>query len=170
METKSGRSKNVAGRVREAVQPLIEQAGYTLWDVLFYKEVSEYILEVSIDRDGGISTDDCAAVTRLIDPLIDELDPVEESYCLEVSSAGTVRELRSEQHYAYAMANACPVTLRTFAAVDDSGQKQWEGTLTGFDAGTITLQTNTGDKRFDKKQIAKLSAWCENAISEQSEE
>ena len=58
---------NIASRVKEAVKPLVEGAGYTLWDVTFYKEVSEWILEVSIDKEEGISTDDCSLVTKLID-------------------------------------------------------------------------------------------------------
>ena len=68
------KKENIASRVKEAVKPLVEGAGYTLWDVTFYKEVSEWILEVSIDKEEGISTDDCSLVTKLIDPIIDEIE------------------------------------------------------------------------------------------------
>lgn len=164
MDAKKNKGANVAGRVRDAVQPLIEQAGYTLWDVTFGKEVSEYILEVSIDREGGISTDDCAKVTQLIDPIIDELDPIDESYCLQVSSAGYVRELREPSHMEYAITRALPVSLRTFAAVD--GRKQFDGVLINFDDEGITLLENETEVRFGKKQIAKLTAECAGSVQE----
>ena len=159
-----GRKKNIAGRVREAVAPLIEQAGYTLWDVTFSKEAAEWILEVSIDRAGGIGTEDCAAVTRLIDPVLDELDPIEDSYCLAVSSAGIERELREEAHYAYARAKQLTVTLRTFASIE--GRKQFEGKLTGYDDESVTIEENGMEKQFERKQIAKLVAVCEEEPTE----
>ena len=153
---------NIASRVREAVQPLVESAGYTLWDVTFYKEVAEWILEVSIDRENGISTDDCSVVTKLIDPVIDELDPVEDAYCLMVSGAGTYRDLVNPMHYEYAMNHGCTVELRTFVAVD--GRKQFEGILVGFDDESVTIEENGNDLRFEKKQIAKCTAICEGTI------
>lgn len=156
--------KNIAGRVREAVAPLIEQAGYTLWDVTFGKEAAEWILEVSIDRAGGIGTEDCAVVTRLIDPLLDELDPIEGSYCLAVSSAGTERELREPMHLSYALERRLPVTLRTFVAVD--GRKQFEGTLASYDEESVTIEENGAETRFERKQIAKLVALCEEEPAE----
>ena len=156
--------KNIAGRVREAIRPLVENAGYSLWDVTFGKQAAEWILEVSIDRPGGIGTEDCAVVTRLIDPLLDEMDPIEGSYCLAVSSAGTERELREPAHYAYALEKHLPVTLRTFVSVD--GRKQFEGTLTGYDAETVTVEENGNERQFTYKQIAKLVAFCEEAPEE----
>lgn len=155
---------NIATRVREAVQPIIESAGYTLWDVTFYKEVAEYILEISIDRESGISTDDCSAVTKLIDPIIDELDPVEDAYCLMVSGAGMYRDLVSPMHYAYALENGLPVELRTFTAVN--GRKQFEGTLTAYDGESVTIEENRDTLRFEKKQVAKCTAVCGSPITE----
>ena len=77
--SKSGNLKNVASKVRALVEEPIINAGYSLWDVSYYKEGPEMILEISIDKQGGISINDCSEVTRLIDPMIDELDPIEES-------------------------------------------------------------------------------------------
>ena len=156
--------KNIAGRVREAIQPLVEQAGYSLWDVTFSKQAAEWILEVSIDRAGGIGTEDCAVVTRLIDPLLDEMDPIEGSYCLAVSSAGTERELREPAHYEYALERRLPVTLRTFVSVD--GRKQFEGTLTQYNEETVTVEENGTERQFTYKQIAKLDALCEEGTNE----
>lgn len=156
--------KNIAGRVREAIQPLIEQAGYSVWDVTFAKQAAEWILEVSIDRAGGIGTEDCAVVTRLIDPLLDEMDPIEGSYCLAVSSAGTERELREPAHYAYALEKRLPVTLRTFVSVD--GRKQFDGTLTQYDEESVTIEENGKERQFACKQVAKLVAFCEEEPEE----
>lgn len=153
---------NIASRVREAVQPLVESADYTLWDVTFYKEVSEYILEVSIDREGGISTDDCSVVTKLIDPVIDEIDPVEEAYCLMVSGAGAYRDLVQPMHFEYALAHGCTVELRTFTAVE--GRKQFEGLLRAYDHDSVTIEENGTELRFEKKQIAKCTAVCEGTV------
>lgn len=159
MAGKPTAKQNIAGRVREAVCPLVEQAGYTLWDVTFGKEAAEWVLEITIDREGGIGTEDCAVVTRLVDPLLDEMDPIEGSYCLTVSSAGLERELREERHFAYALERKLPVVLRTFTAVD--GARRFEGTLAGFDGEGVTLLTDGAEKRFSYKQIAKTVALCD---------
>lgn len=159
MAGKPTAKQNIAGRVREAVAPLVEQAGYTLWDVTFGKEAAEWVLEITIDREGGIGTEDCAVVTKLVDPLLDEMDPIEGSYCLTVSSAGLERELREERHFAYALERKLPVVLRTFVAVD--GARQFEGTLAGFDGEGVTLLTDGAEKRFSYKQIAKTVALCD---------
>lgn len=153
------KKKNIASRVRDAVQPLIEQAGYSLWDVTFYKEASEPILEVSIDREGGIGTDDCSVVTGIVDPILDELDPIEESYCLMVSGAGSVRDLRLPEHEAFAKEHGFPVTVRTFTAVD--GQKQFEGTLIDSDETSVTIADQGKNRVLERRQIAKISCLCE---------
>lgn len=164
MAEQKGKAKNIAGRVREAVEPLVLGAGYSLWDVTFYKEAAEFILEVAIDKEGGISTDDCAVVTKLVDPLLDEMDPIEESYCLMVSGAGATRELREDAHLEYVLTHGYPVTLKTFTAVE--GKKQFEGTLVSYDGEFVTLKADDAEKRFERKQIAKLTAECEESISE----
>ncbi len=155
---------NIASRVKEAVKPLVESAGYTLWDVTFYKEVSEWILEVSIDKEEGISTDDCSLVTKLIDPIIDEMDPVEDAYCLMVSGAGGYRDLVLPMHYEYALSHGCDLEVRTFTAVE--GRKQFEGKLVSFDQETVTVLENGKEIPFEKKQIAKITAICYTDMEE----
>ena len=155
---------NIASRVKEAVLPLVEGAGYTLWDVTFYKEVAEYILEISIDKEGGISTDDCSVVTKLVDPIIEEIDPVEDAYCLMVSGAGSYRDLVLPMHYEYALSNGLDVEIRTFAALE--GRKLFEGKLVAFDEGSVTILDCGKELCLDKKQIAK----CTSLPAEQIEE
>lgn len=156
---------SIASRVKEAVLPLVEGAGYTLWDVTFYKEVAEYILEISIDKEGGISTDDCSVVTKLVDPVIDEIDPVEDAYCLMVSGAGSYRDLVLPMHFEYALERDLDVEVRTFAAVD--GRKLFEGKLMAFDEDTVTILENGTELRLDRKQIAKCTSLPGEAIEEE---
>lgn len=162
---------NIAAKVRAAVEQLILDAGYSLWDVAYYKEGPEMILEVSIDRDGGISINDCSAVTRLIEPIIDELDPIEESYCLQVSSAGTVRPLGKDEHIRFACDNRLNVTVGLYVAVD--GSKEYNGVIDSFDENSINLISNGRSISFEKKQITKITAEFEteeHASDEQNKE
>ena len=93
--------KNIAGLVSEIALPLAKEFGYDLWDVEYVKEGADMILRITIDTDaeGGITIDDCEKMHRAIDPLLDELDPIEESYMLSVSSPGVERELTKPMHY-----------------------------------------------------------------------
>ena len=77
--------------VTELARPVVQQAGCELWDVEYVKEAGQWFLRVYIDKDGGVSIDDCEAVSRALDPVLDERDPIETSYTFEVSSAGAER-------------------------------------------------------------------------------
>ena len=94
--------KNIAETVRELVAPVAEEFGYLLWDVEYAKEGADMILWVTIDTDqpGGISIQDCEKMHRAIDPILDEADPIEESYTLAVTSPGVERKLTRPEHYA----------------------------------------------------------------------
>ncbi len=146
----------IAKKVRDAVESVITDAGYSLWDVSYYKEGAEMILEIAIDKVGGISINDCSVVTRLVEPIIDELDPIEERYCLEVSSAGTVRNLTRDEHIAFACEQGIGVTVKLFVAVE--GSKEHSGVITAFDGTTVTLTKQNTALTFDKKQITKINA------------
>ncbi|MBP3464714.1 MAG: ribosome maturation factor RimP, partial [Angelakisella sp.] len=80
--------KNTAAVAEELAQPILEQMGLILWDVVYEKEGSGWYLRYYIDKEGGVSIDDCEAMSRPLDAKLDEVDPIEQSYCLEVSSAG----------------------------------------------------------------------------------
>lgn len=150
------RKSNVAARVREAVEGAITAAGYKLWDVAYYKEGPEMILEISIDREGGISINDCSEVTRIVEPVIDELDPIEESYCLQVSSAGVVRPLNRDEHIRFVMNGRMPVKIGLYAAVD--GKKEFEGVIDDYDGERVTLVQGGERISFEKKQISRMTA------------
>lgn len=82
------------------MKPIIERLGLSLWDVRFVKEGAEYYLRVFIDSENGITIEDCENVSRAIDEPLDIADPISQSYCLEVSSPGVERELRTDEHFA----------------------------------------------------------------------
>lgn len=89
----------VSDVVRALVLPITEELGLLLWDVEFVKEGSEHFLRIYIDReDGGIGIEDCEAVSRTLDPILDEADPISQSYHLEVCSAGLIRDLKTTEH------------------------------------------------------------------------
>lgn len=161
------RKTNIASKVRNAVGEVIADVGYTLWDVAYYKEGPEMILEISIDKEDGISINDCSVVTRLIEPIIDELDPIEESYCLQVASAGTVRPLGKEEHLKFAVDNRLNVTVGLYVAVD--GSKEFCGVIEDFDDEGITLSCGNENRKFTHKQISKINAEFETQISDEEE-
>ena len=145
--------KNVRETVREAIEETVVGLGYRIWDVLYSKIGADYHLEITIDKDGGIDIDDCEKVHRAIDPIIDEADPIEDFYYLEVSSPGIERELRTDEHIALSLGQR--VEAKLFAEKD--GRKSVKGILTAYDGGALTVKENEIDIVLEKKEIAKLT-------------
>ncbi len=145
--------RGVADRVRAIIEPTADELGYYLWDVEYVKEGADYILRVTIDNDEGITIDDCEAMTRAIDPILDEHDPIEDSYLLEVSSPGIERELTRDEHFA--LCEGEKVEARLYAPVD--GSRVWVGILGAVDAdGNIPVETNGTVRAFPRASIAKI--------------
>jgi ribosome maturation factor RimP len=146
-------SKNIAAVVREGITPTADALGYTLWDVEFLKEGSRRILRVTIDNEEGITIEDCEKMHRAIDPILDEIDPIEDAYDLEVSSPGIERDLRTTAHI-----DACigeRVEARFFAPFE--GIKQLEGILVGREGEEIVcIEVNGEEKKFPRSAISKL--------------
>ncbi|MBR2616230.1 MAG: ribosome maturation factor RimP [Clostridia bacterium] len=161
MAEKKGRGK-IAGLVEEIIRGPVEEAGYLLWGVDYYKEGADYNLLVTIehpDRERGIDLDDCERVSRLLSPLLDENDPIEDSYYLEVSSAGLERELKREEHILYFVGST--VSLRFFAPVN--GEKSVQGTLLSYEDKVFRLRTESGEeKEFPRDAVAKAATVYEN--------
>ena len=103
--------KGVTEVVWSIAEPLAEEFGYILWDVEFTREGSKRILRLTIDSEDGIGVDDCEKMHRAIDPLLDEADPIEEAYYLEVSSPGIERELRTDDHILACLGETVEVKL-----------------------------------------------------------
>lgn len=132
--------------------PIAEEKGCTLWDVEYVREAGAWFLRVYIDKEGGVSINDCEAVSRPLSDRLDEVDPIEGSYTLEVSSAGADRPLKRPEHFAQFM--GAEVEVRLYRALD--GRKDWVGALAGYEAGDVCLETPEGQKVFAKKDVAQV--------------
>ena len=123
--------KNIAGAVEELLKPTVNELGYDLWDVVYEKEGPSWYLRVTIDKFEGITIEDCELVNRTIDPILDEADPIEGAYTLEVSSPGIERELRLPRHIKEFTGTGETVEVRFFAPHD--GKKSVTGTIDSYD-------------------------------------
>lgn len=135
--------------------PVTQEHGVLLWDVRFVKEGADWFLRVFIDReDQSVSIDDCVAVSRKLSDLLDQKDPIPQSYCLEVSSPGIERELVRPEHFA--AFEGAAVVVHLYQAVD--GSKEIAGILLGRDdEGTIEIQdVDDTVRQFTKKEISAV--------------
>ncbi|MBQ8345944.1 MAG: ribosome maturation factor RimP [Clostridia bacterium] len=151
-------AKNVAETVRALAEPVVESVGCWLWDVEFVKEGTRRILRITIDSEEGVTIEDCEAVHRAMDPILDEADPIEEAYYLEVSSPGVERELRTQIHI-----DACEgwnVELKLYAPVN--GSKLYRGVLlSSAEDGAIRIEANGETLIFPKNTVAKINTYFE---------
>ena len=146
--------KNVAQVVRDLIAPVAEELGLFLWDVEFVKEGARHVLRVTLDSDEGITIEDCERMHRAIDPLLDEADPIEVSYELEVSSPGIERELRTDAHIDLFVGEQ--VEVRFFAPVD--GLKSLQGVLKGRDTqGNLLLEAQGKTLAFKRSLVSKIT-------------
>ena len=138
--------------VASMAAPIVEGAGCSLWDVEYVREAGEWFLRVYIDKEGGVSIDDCEAVSRPLSDQLDEADPIEGSYTFEVSSAGADRVLRKPEHFAQEQGQEVEVKLYR----PRDGRKDFVGMLTGYDNGDVTIDTAAGSQTFAKKDVAQV--------------
>ena len=129
--------------------PIVQEQGCSLWDVEYVKEAGTWVLRVYIDKEGGVSINDCEAVSRPLSDKLDEVDPIEGSYTLEVASAGAERVLKKPEHFAAFLGSE--VDVRLYRPID--GKKEFVGVLAGYENGNVLLE---GDLRFEKKDVAQV--------------
>ena len=135
------KGKRAVDIVRDIARPVREEMGLILWDVKFEKEGPDWVLTVLVDKEGGVNIQECEELSRAIDPLIDEADPISQSYYFSVSSAGLGRKLTKPFHFHQKMGEE--VRVRLIRAVD--GVKEVKGILTGYsDDDVITLTLEDG--------------------------
>ena len=139
-------------RVAELARPIVEEAGCSLWDVEYVKEAGTRFLRVYIDKEDGVSIDDCEAVSRKLDPVLDEEDPIPESYVFEVGSAGADRELKRPRDFEQFVGSE--VELKLYRPV--GGSKRFVGTLLGYEDGAVSILQNGKPLRFEKEQLAQV--------------
>ncbi len=136
--------------VAKLALPVVEEAGCELWDVEYLREAGTWYLRISIDKPEGVDILDCENVSRKLSDLLDEADPIEGSYTLEVSSAGAERPLKRPGDYERFMGS--PVAVKLYQAKE--GRKEFAGVLAGYESGDVTI--TVGDRRmtFLKNEVA----------------
>ena len=144
--------RNIAERADLLLRPVVEGLGYILWDVEYKKEGSDYNLILTIDKeDVELTLDDCVAVTDAVNPVLDEADPIPDSYCLEVSSAGLERELKRPEHFARYI--GCEVEVKLFAPTDTL-PKLFAATLKEYGSEETVFTFNGEDIAVSNAKIA----------------
>ncbi len=136
--------------VARFAQPIIEEAGCSLWDVEYVREGAERYLRIYIDKEGGIDIDDCEKIHRAIDPILDEKDPIAESYHFEVCSAGLERALKRPGDFARFMNS--PVLVKLYRP--KNGLKEIPGILRGYEDGKVTVEAGKENITFEKSEVA----------------
>ena len=135
------------------LEPIVQEQGFELVDVEYVKEGGTWYLRAYIDKEGGITIDDCELVSRAFSDVLDREDFIEDSYIMEVSSPGLGRPLKKEKDYERSMGKE--LEIRTYRAVD--GQKEFYGILTAYDSNSVTVkEENKKEKTFRKNEIALI--------------
>jgi len=140
----------ITEKVAALAKPVVEEEGCTLWDVEYVREAGTWYLRVFIDKEGGLSIDDCERISRRLDPILDEADPIPDSYVFEVGSAGAERELKRPGDFEQFMGS--DVEVRLYQPLN--GCKAFVGTLVGYDNGGVSIETANGEMHFDKAKVA----------------
>lgn len=142
----------ITDRVTELARGVVSEAGCTLWDVEYVREAGTWYLRVYIDKEGGVSINDCETISRALDPILDEADPIPDSYVFEVGSAGAERELKRPSDFAQFMGSE--VEIRLYQPFE--GSKVFVGTLSGYDNGRVGIVYGGKSLSFDKTQTAQV--------------
>ena len=144
--------KKITELTAELAAPAIAEQGYTLWDVEYVKEAGTWYLRVFLDKEGGVDILDCEAISRKLSDLLDEADPIEGSYTLEVGSAGAERVLKRPGDFHRYLGS--PVLVKLYRGLD--GRKEFPGTLSSYDdaSGDVTIAFGGRELTFAKKDVA----------------
>ncbi len=140
----------ITEQVAAFAQPIVEEHGCSLWDVEYVREGADYILRLYIDKEGGVDISDCEAVSRAVDPILDEKDPIPGSYQFEVCSAGLERALKRPSDFQQFMNS--PVTVKLYRP--HNGLKEIPGILRGYEDGRVTVEAGKETITFEKSQVA----------------
>lgn len=138
----------VTEKVEALARPVIEDEGCELWSVEYVREAGSWYLRVFIDKDGGVGIDDCERISRRLDPILDEADPIPDSYVFEVGSAGAERELKRPSDFEKFMGSEVEVKLYQ----PYEGKKSLVGKLEAYENGDITISS----VQLKKSQIAQV--------------
>lgn len=138
----------ITDKVEAIAKPVVEDEGCELWAVEYVREAGNWYLRVFIDKEGGVGIDDCERISRRLDPILDEEDPIPDSYVFEVGSAGAERELKRPSDFEKFMGESVEVKLYQ----PYEGKKSIVGTLEAYENGDVTVSSVV----LKKSQIAQV--------------
>ena len=138
--------------VESLVGGIVAELGYELCDVEYAKESGNWVLTLFIDQEGGVTIDDCERVSKAVDPVLDEADPIEQAYYLSVSSLGLDRPIKKDKDFARSLGKE--VEVRLYAPLE--GKKELTGVLSGFDEQSFTLTQNGIELVLTRKDAALI--------------
>ena len=140
----------ITEQVEAFARPVVEGLGLKLWDVEYVREGADWFLRVYIDKEGGVDISDCEAISRALDPILDEKDPIPGSYHFEVCSAGLERSLKRPSDFERFMGS--PITVKLYRPWN--GMKEIPCVLRGYDDGRVTVEAGKETVQFEKSQVA----------------
>lgn len=149
---------NIASRVEKLIRPKVQELGYDIWDVEYVKEGADWHLRITIDSPNGIDINDCEKTHRALDPVLDEADPIEDAYYLDVSSPGLEREIRVPAHYIACIGEK--VEIKLFTAYE--GQKSFVAVLRAYDddKDVVTAEQENGNVvTLERKLISRCNVY-----------
>ena len=150
------KNSSVAETVRQLAEPIAEELGVFIWDVEFVKEGARRVLRITIDSEEGVGIEDCEKLHRAIDPILDEADPIEEQYTLQISSPGIEREIKNDFHLEHCLGET--VQVRLYAPLN--GFKEYVGPLVSYTADAVTLEVDELVE-IPRKAIGKMNIYFE---------
>ena len=149
-------AKNVVSLVTPLAEQVAGELGYIVWDIDYVKEGTEWFLRIDIDKEDGVDIEDCEKFSRMIDPLLDEENPIEEQYTLQISSPGIEREIKNDFHLEHCLGET--VQVRLYAPIN--GFKEYVGELVSYTADTVSLDVD-GVVEIPRKSIGKMNIYFE---------
>ncbi len=144
--------ENLIKQLITLIEPIVTKLNYELYHLEFVKEGGENYLRIYIDDEKGIGLDDCEKVSRTISDMLDEVDPIEESYYLEVSSPGIDRELHNDKHFERYINSEVEIKLSSLF----NGSKKYEGVLIGFNNDSINIENDGKQIDIPREKINKV--------------
>ena len=145
--------KNTEKRVEALIAPIVAEKNFELVDVEFVKEGPNWYLRVFVDKEGGVSIDDCELISKALEKILDENDPIEQAYFLEISSPGIDRPLKRKEDFI--KFNGEVIDIKLYKPFE--GSKEYTGRLKAYDDdGTVTIETEEKEVSFAKKDVASV--------------
>lgn len=147
------KEKNTEAKVLTIVEPILTEKALELADLEFVKEGPNWYLRIYIDKEGGVTIEDCESVSRILEKKLDEKDPIEQAYILEVSSPGIDRPLKKPEHFQKYMGEI--IDIKLYKPLE--GKKEYQGELKNFENGIITIMDeNEKEIQFVQKETASV--------------